>query len=708
MLDKPARILIIDDDATGRLLCQETLEPHGYVVEAAADGTAGLTAFQQDPPDLVFLDLQMPGVTGFEVCRQMRATPVGAHVPIIVLTGSEDEVAMHRAYNAGATDFILKPVRPRQLVERVRFSLKSKRTSDRLRWHEQQLRIAQRLARVGLWEFDANGTTRTWSPQTSAVLGQPAEYLPKTVTGYLQIVHPADFEAVRTALESAFSEQRLDSLEYRVRTPAGKVRIVRQEGIIDVVNGQLSLLGIVQDITHRRAAERRAHDLTFNDSLTGLLNRDGLLRELESRLEDCRHDNTELAVMTVDLAGFSRVNNSLGRSAGDTVLRTIAARLQSQLCEASAAEGLLGCGLARKNGDEFAMLLLGTVDKKRAQLLTRRLRDSICEGITASGETVVVPPRFGLATFPHDGGDGAKLLAHAELALQGAKQTNDGQVCFYSSMLDDQAKERMRMESGLRAALEGDGLFLVYQPKVVAGTGEPVSAEALIRWRHPDLGELPPSRFIPVAESSGLICALGRWVLSETCRQIRAWQDGGVGNVQVAVNVSVAQLLEPRLPSYIQALLAKYGLQPESLGIEITETMLMDDFASVVEALTTLKQMGIRIAIDDFGTGYSSLSYLTRLPVDALKIDRAFVQGAVAGDSGAAVVKTVIALARSMGLATVAEGVETDVQRAIMVEQGCDEIQGFFFSKPLLPEDFAHWWQGNERRNVSAVTTLSA
>lgn len=450
---------------------------------------------------------------------------------------------------------------------------------------------------------------------------------------------------------------------------------------ISVVRNQqhevANYIAIFSDITARKQAEEQIYRLAHHDNLTGLVNRVALSQGLRQALQLETLDQDHLAVMFIDLDRFKDINDAFGHDMGDQVLVQVAQRLT-----ASVRDGDL---VARLGGDEFVVISPFVASPESAARIAGKIREALQQPFLIGGKTLHVTPSIGLAFYPQDGDSGDALMQKADTAMYHAKALGRNNIQFYVPGMEKATRDRIRVEHELRQALKLGQFELHYQPQIASLSGRVVGVEALVRWRHPERGLVPPEQFIPVAEATGVILQLGEWVLDEACGQIRAWRDQGMVAITMAVNLSPQQLGHPTLLDFVARTLDKHGLPGENLELEITESMLMENIDSNVETLKSLRQMGVKLAIDDFGTGYSSLSYLKRLPIDALKLDRSFVRDLETDASDVAICMSTIALAHNLGLKVIAEGVETEGQRVFLTQHRCDVLQGYLFSKPVLP-----------------------
>ncbi len=443
----------------------------------------------------------------------------------------------------------------------------------------------------------------------------------------------------------------------------------------------------------RHQAERQIRQLAYFDTLTGLPNRPLFRARLEHALELARRKERALAVLFVDLDRFKRINDTLGHSAGDELLRTLAARLRTcvRASDSVTRPGGAGIvdglgqpeGLARLGGDEFTVLLSEIADAKDAGFVAQRLLDALSQPVRVAGHELVVSASIGIAVFPRDGGDAESLIRNADLAMYFAKSAGRNTSRFYDASMNERALQRLTIETHLRDAIARGELALHYQPQLELGTGAIGGVEALSRWSSAELGPVPPSVFVPIAEETGLIIAIGEATLRSACAQAKAWRDAGIRMPRMAVNVSMLQLEHPGFLDQVARALAESGLEPSVLELEVTESLITQEGGRVADILRGLKTLGVQIAIDDFGTGYSNLARLKEFPIDCLKIDRAFVCGIDREGEDRAIAKAVIALGENLKLRVLAEGVETDAQLAQLKELRCGEAQGYLWAKPL-------------------------
>ena len=563
-VERNAKILVVDDQETVRFLATAVLRQVGYDVEEASGGSEAMASIERSPPDLVLLDVVMPDMDGYDVCEMIRARSGTRHLPILIMTGLDDEKSITRAFDVGATDFIGKPLQRSILANRVRYILRA------------------------------------------------------------------------------------------------------------------------------QSSEQKIQQLAYFDSLTGLSNRESFKERLNYTVASAKRHDRIFGLLYLDLDDFKRVNDTLGHTVGDLLLQVVATRLRDctrktdSLTRAYAESD--GSLVARLGGDEFIILLDEINQNEAAATVATRVLSSLSETFSLGENEVCITASIGIALFPEDAGDGETLLKHADSAMYYAKRNGKHNYSFYDESMNTSARRRLELGAYLQHGLERDEFALEYQPQLNVITGHICGIEALLRWKNKDLGVVSPAEFIPLAEESGAILKIGEWVLRTACSEAKRWQDKGLAVGRIGVNISVLQFADVGFVDLIADVLRDTGLDPHMLELEITESLLVKDVSEAISSLTALKALGVQIAIDDFGTGYSSLSYLKRFPIDRLKVDQAFVREITTDPNDAAIATAVIAMALKMGMNVIAEGVETEAQLNFLRNEGCHEIQGYFWSRPLPPD----------------------
>ncbi|MGD9709666.1 MAG: EAL domain-containing protein [Halothiobacillaceae bacterium] len=498
-------------------------------------------------------------------------------------------------------------------------------------------------------------------------------------------LHPDDRDVALSSL-AALEEHPHLVHEYRILDARGQVRHIRDE--MQFIPGPDSKDGMIvgtwsdQTMLHEQA--ERLDYLTHHDPLTGLPNRRLLHDRLAHAIERAQRDNRQLAVIYIDLDRFKNINDTLGHSVGDAFLRLAVERMLNAIPA--------GATLARVGGDEFVLLLEGSVSLSGISNVARQLLHLFASPLTIGPHELTITASLGISLYPDDGTDADSLLKHGEIALYEAKSQGRNTFRFFSAELSAGVLERLVMENALRGAIKRNELVLHYQPQVDLKTGALVGAEALVRWQHPEIGLVPPARFIPLAEETGLISDIGTWVVAEACRQMRRWTEEGLDVPRVSVNVSVQQIERETLIEPVIQVLRATGMEPARLELEVTESTIMREPEKSISMLGDLKAMGIQLAIDDFGTGHSSLAYLKRLPLDRLKIDQSFVRDIGQDTNGEAISQAIIGLARTLGLETIAEGVEREEQAEFLRQAGCDFVQGYLYGRPVPAAALREAW----------------
>ncbi|WP_407970542.1 EAL domain-containing protein [Burkholderia pyrrocinia] len=675
-------ILIVDDDAMTRLLVVETLEPEGFRVEEATGPQEGIDAFLRHRPAVVLLDVEMPGGDGFACCRRLRALPEGRRVPIVMLTGNDDDASIASAFDAGATDFVSKPMRWKLLGYRIRYLLRAAATLEKLATTEISLTHAQALAHLGNWEYQAGRTDGSWSPELFRILGLDPERTPPTFDRLLQAVPVDEQPLLIQSFTSLRTEGAPFSLEHRLIHPDGSERhVLHQAEAGRDLNHAIILRGIVQDITERKMQQGRIEYLANHDALTGLPNRNLLSDRMEQAMSHARRTGHLIAVMVLDLDRFKHINDTFGHSVGDGLLRAVSARLKASVRD--------GDTVARLGGDEFVVMLVNLSSATDADAVARKVLNTFGAPFMLDGHDLHVTTSIGVSVCPTDGADAETLLKTADAALYCAKERGRNGYSFYTHELGARVEEQAELENALHEAVANGELELYYQPKVDLKTGQISGVEALIRWRRPGIGVIPPDRFIPIAEETGLILPIGEWVLRTACAQAVAWCQDGHPPLRIAVNLSARQFRQQNMADVVHRALRDTGLAPAWLELELTESVLMQDRNAIAHTLRELKALGVVLSLDDFGTGYSSLSYLKDLPIDVVKIDKSFLSDVTTSAEGASLTRSIIAMAESLHMETVAEGVETEAQLSFLNRHRCHAMQGYCFSHPVTGAEIA-------------------
>lgn len=706
-------VLVIDDNPESLRLLSELLRSKQYVVRQASDGNMALKSIKLRQPDIIILDIAMPDMDGFKLCSILKSQQGTEHIPVVFCSAMCDQDFKQKAFSSGGVDFINKPFNPHEVLlrlnthlelNRLRVNLESRvleRTSqldavaeelkEEIAYRkntEKELRIAAKAFEAsysGIVIVDGNQLIVAVNPAFCRITGyQKHELLGCTLDILKSGRHGEEFYLAQT---KALDELGVWSGEVLNRCKDGNVIPMLQSiSVHREKGGQLShYICTLVDISESKNAQTLIEFLTHRDPLTGLANRMAAKKHFELEAMKCKQKDGCVALVLMDLDRFKLVNDSLGHGMGDQLLNKLALEFNSTL-----PENYL---LSRSAGDEFLIVSAAINHPELALSVVDDIFEKLKKNYRIDDQLLCVTTSMGIAFYPEDGSNFNDLLKCAENALyEKKKQGGDGYALYVNEMTHD-AQLRMQVETCLRNAIQNDGLQLVYQPKIEIGSGKIVGAEALVRWKSPVLGVVSPALFIPLAEESSLILNLDEWVLTQVCKQYKDWIDRGLILDSVSVNVSAMQFRRGDLITLIKRVVRDYAIPYTSLDLEITEGVLMENMREAFAIIEKLKDLGVTLSLDDFGTGYSSLSYLKKLPIDTLKIDKSFIDEIHIKASASLIAKAIINLGKNLGLRVLAEGVEHKEQLDSLHTLGCDEIQGYYMSKPLAPEAFERFFE---------------
>jgi diguanylate cyclase (GGDEF)-like protein/PAS domain S-box-containing protein len=684
MTTRPSRLLIVDDNEMNRDMLARRLARKGYVIGLAESARDLLPRVKEEGIDLVLLDIEMPDVSGLDALQSLRQAYSSIELPIIMVTAKNQSDDIVKALEMGANDYLTKPIDFPVALARIGTQLSHKNAQEALRESEERYALAARGANDGLWDWNLVTDAMYFSPRWKAMLGFREDEIQDQLEEWLGRIHDADRDRVKE--EIAAHQKGLTphfESEHRLLHKDGGFRWMLSRGLAvhDATGKALRMAGSQTDITERKVS----------DPLTGLPNRLLFIDRLGRLIKHSKRRKDHLfAVLFLDLDGFKMINDSLGHLMGDQLLVGVASRLEKCL-RSSDTVARLGetFTVARLGGDEFTILLDDIKEPMDANRAAERLMKSLAPPFVLAGKEVFTSISIGIALSNHAYEQPEDMLRDADTAMYRAKSLGKARYEVFDADMRASVMARLQLETDLRRALERNEFRNFYQPIVALESGRIVGLEALMRWQHPTRGMIAPDEFIFVAEETGLIRELGWWSLREACRQMSKWRARSQSclDLTMSVNLSAKQLLQPHLVDEMQKLLRETGLPPEALKLEITESAVMADPTAAAEMLQQIKSLGIRLAIDDFGTGYSSLSYLHRFPLDTLKIDRSFISGTGEGSDGMEIARTIMPMAKNLRLDVVAEGVETLEQVALLKRLQCKYAQGYYFSKPLAPED---------------------
>lgn len=671
-------VLVAADNADQRKLIWNVLGEFGFRIVSAEDGKSAFDLFVKTQPDAILLDIQSTDPNGFDVCESIRRLESGQETPIFIITERDDEESVEHAYRIGVTDIIFRPISLPVLPHRIRYALNTARS---LRDLTGLIRAIPDL--IFVVNEDGEVQNGLSGPDATHTLQLKALSTASKIHFYPCENDDGALACIRKALETGkpqVYEHVLEALDIYLET-----RFVTRD--------KNTVLAIVRDITERKSAEAKIYNLAYYDELTELPNREFFSLSLERTIGIAKRDGKKFAVLFVDLDRFKRINDTLGHTIGDELLKDVAHRLAKctrptdSVAHLDAVEGG-NIKLARLGGDEFVIKLYGIDSEDSVAIVANRIIDALTPPFTCGGHQFVVTPSIGIAVYPQDGRTGEELLMNADSAMYRAKNVGRNNFKFYSETMRTKSLHRLDFENLIRTAIDEKQFEVYFQPKVAADSFRLVGAEALLRWHHPTRGTIAPDDFVPIAEETGLIVPIGRYVLREACKQVKLWSTSPVGAVPVSVNISSHQFRDGGLVKDVHEAVVDAGIDTRFLELEITESVLLQDVEKTLVELKVLKDAGVSLSIDDFGTGYSSLSYLKRFPIDTIKIDRSFVKDLHEDADDAAICAAILAMSHQLGLNVVAEGVETREQLEFLRSHKCEHIQGYICSPALSAGDF--------------------
>jgi diguanylate cyclase (GGDEF)-like protein/PAS domain S-box-containing protein len=687
-------VLVVEDNAADAMVAQAAVARAGRGasrVQRAESVAQALERLAKSEAHLVLLDLNLPDSRGLDTLRRVRGA---TRSPIIVVTAEDRPGLDDEALAEGAFEILHKGRIGTEAIARLlRLAEGQRRTQERLEAAERaareelqkseaRFRSLTELSSDWYWEQDAQFRFTYLSPGfAERTGGDPAKVLGRCRWEFEDVVPAAGTWADHRAVLEA--HRPFGEFE-QINVLADGTRVFIASSGIPVYDDQgrfTGYRGVGRNVTARRNSERMMERLARFDAATGLPNRNLVQERIEMAIAHAARRGTVAGVMLLDLDRFKLVNDTLGHQRGDALL----AQVGQSLKDCVRREDTVG----RLGGDEFAVVLGELARPDDAAVVARKILDSFAAPFDVEGQEAFITASIGVATFPQDGGDADTLLQRADAAMYRAKESSRNAYCFYTAEMNARAAAKLQLNSDLRRAIERGEFLLNYQPKVRLDTGELIGMEALLRWKHPERGIVPPAEFVPALEDTGLILPVGEWVVAEACRQLEQWRRQGLAPRPVAVNLSAKQFRRRDLDAQIERQLTAYGVPRELLELEVTESSLMDDPRDAVRQMRALRDAGLRISADDFGTGYSSLAYLTQLPLSALKIDRGFVNAATRDPQAAAIVRMVIDMARRLSMEVVAEGIETEAHAAFLRQHGCELGQGYFYGRPVSAETIA-------------------
>jgi diguanylate cyclase (GGDEF)-like protein len=673
------------------------VEEAGFEV-VLCEPSEALATFCRLSPRVVVVSVSGGAAAGaedpsIELVRSIRATGDGA-TPIVITTRGRDLGAIEHAYAAGATDVWHEGAAPIVWKKRLPFVVAAAQAFDELSRTSDKLERAKRLARLATWEWNVDAGRISWSEELLSLLGRVDSPPAAGIETVLEMVHPSDRSRVAQKLADAIKERRPFRFDHRALREDGTEIVLHQEGdvVTDPVDDTTSLEAVVIDITELKRAELQIHSLANYDSLTGLLNRLSFLDLLEHARSRSERSGGALAVALLDIDRFKEVNETLGHAVGDRLLKEVAGRLLGAIrkgdCVAREGSGLLET-VARRGGDEFLLMLSDVDEAHHVAIAARRMLESLRLPFRLDEREIFLTGSVGIAFASPGSASNEELLRQAEIAMYSAKDQGRNTFQFFDESMNSAVVRRFDIETRLRRALARDELLVFYQPLVNARSRKIIGVEALIRWHHPIRGLLSADEFVPIAEETGLIVPIGRWVLGTACRQIRTWRERGLGTLRLSVNLSPREIRASGFVASLAKILEETETRPDELELEITERGVVGNDRRTLEVLLRLKEMGVRLAVDDFGTGNTTFHYLKDFPLTTIKIDKSFTRGIIGDTKDAAITKALLAMAHRLKLNVVAEGVENEAQMTFLGDNACDEVQGYLFGRPIPPANLA-------------------
>jgi diguanylate cyclase (GGDEF)-like protein/PAS domain S-box-containing protein len=701
MSDNPiTRVLLVEDDPGSAFMLRSMFNARrspGAQFTHVGHMRAAEQYLEEHAVDVILLDLGLPDAQGLEGVRRARAA--APRTPLVVLTGLDDDSLAVQALQEGAQDYLIKgQIEPRAVLRALRYAVERKTIEEALFQEKQHAQVMLNCIGEAVVCTDISGNITFLNLVAKNMSGwswQEAAGRPMAET--LRIIDATTRETIANPMSIAAADRSVHLPEncILIRHDGVEIPIEDSGSSIYYREGQAAGAVIVfHDVSAVRAMSLELTYSAQHDFLTGLPNRLLLNDRIHQAIALAPRHKKQVALLFLDLDGFKHINDSLGHPMGDKLLQSVARRLVNCVRPSDT--------VSRQGGDEFVVLLSETDQWEDIAATARRLLHAVAEVHPIDQHDLHITTSIGVSVFPDDGLDAETLIKNADTAMYQAKENGRQSCQFFKPEMNARAVERQSIEESLRRAIEQHEFALHYQPKVNLRTGAITGAEALIRWSHPTRGTISPAQFIPIAEDCGLILPIGNWALREACRQARAWVDAGLPLTTMAVNVSSMELRQENFLAGLFAILDETGLDPQFLEVELTESVLMEHSEAATSILQALREKGVQIALDDFGTGYSSLSYLRKFPVDALKIDQSFVSHISTAGDNASIVTAVISMARSLKLRVVAEGVETLEDLAFLQTHHCDEGQGYYFGRPVPPEQFAALLQRGLLETVAA------
>ncbi len=633
--------------------------------------------------DMVILEMENELAHTTDLCRELCVSAQDEHLPILVSMDVSKANVISAVIDAGATDFLIFDDDDTILFrQRLRLAIRSLREYQTLRLHQERQEHAHRVAKIGHWDWDVENRKLYWSDEIYTLISIEKGAYRTNNAAYLSTLYEDDKERVLQATHNSLEYGTPYSLEHRVKRSDGRLQYVAQnaELIFNKKGDVIRMRGIMQDITERYLAHQKIEHQAYHDALTELPNRLLFHDRLVHALSLSDRSGMRVAIMFIDLDRFKAVNDTLGHKIGDGFLRKVSDNIRQNVraCDT----------LARLGGDEFALIVENVKNDEDVKLVAKKLINAISLPVQVEGHDLFPSGSVGISVSPEKCCDRDQLIREADVAMYHAKELGGSQYFMYTEDMQMRVNESLSIERELRDAIENKQLTVYYQPKVCVSSGRIRGMEALLRWQHPERGLIPPADFIPLAEKTGLIISIGKWVLREACQQAVHWHRSGYPDLTISVNVSVRQFNDTAFYDDVLNILDDTEIDPCKVDLEITESCTISNIQRTIGILQKLRDKGVSISLDDFGTGFSSLSFLNQLPLDALKVDRSFISDIEQSGRNGELAKLIIGIASSLQLNVVAEGVETENHLEFLRSNGCDEYQGFYLSPPVTSDEF--------------------
>ena len=691
-------VLLVDDDSTLRLIAKETLAAINFDVHEASCGEDGLALVKNNNFDIILLDVEMQGMSGFDLCKEIRMLPDKQLIPIVMITGRDEIGAIEHAFKLGATDFVTKPIIPPLFQQRMTLLHHADKAMQATRNNEHRLSSAQRIAKLGYWEWTPSTEQFYASDELLNILELTREEYDDDIRKITSMLDKKTAAVISHVIKHGLPNNTPFFSEEVIHLRSGEKRYIehRLEPLTNTESNAARLFATVVDISEKRLAEQQIFDLANINPMTKLPNQNFLLEHVNAIINRCHRDNHQFALVAVLAPELRKIKESHDADTMHGLLAQCADLLVSDVRSSDLvmhdnfSNTVINKGVMHLSDDQFVIILSDLNDSLAAAAFANRLTNTLSGIFEQDGHTFHLTAKAGIVLYPDNGSDANTLMRNVSSALH---QANRGQhqYRFYSEKENAKTEETLALQSELRKAISDKPFELYYQPKIDNKTLEIYGAEALIRWIHPTLGFISPEVFIPLAEEMGLMTDIGTWVIEEAMQQCASWRNAGFDDLKISVNVSPQQLHAADLPALCGQILANYGLNAKYLELELTEGSLIENVDHSIDVLRRLRELDISIALDDFGTGYSSLSYLKKFKVDVLKIDRSFITDLLTQPEDAAIVEYTINLAHRLGFTVVAEGVEEGEHLQWLQENNCDATQGYYFSPPLPANKFVDW-----------------